>query len=369
MSVSIDALIRGLRERGHSVCLFTARSPGYRDPDPNTFRFFALETPWCKDYPLALPPFYSMLRHFRARRFDLIHTHTPFTLGFVGLRWGESHGIPVVSTYHTLYDKYAHYIPYFPKRYVRYKIAKHTNFYYNHVDHVITPSDASRRWLLRHAVKTPLSVIPTGIVAYGHPSRFAGRERLGLSPDARVLLYVGRIAKEKNMGTLFRGVAQVLLADPLARFLVVGDGPYRDACVQTARDLGIGDQVIFAGFVAREYVDEYYALSDIFVFSSTTETQGLVVMEAMQYGLPAVAVQGGGASAAIEDGVNGFVVRNDAGDFAEAIGRVLGDPLLYSRLSEAARITASQFGVEPMIDGIVDVYRQTLSTPALARAT
>src|SRR6185295_6790654 len=135
------------------------------DPDPNTYRFHALETPIARQYPLAIPPFFPMLRKFRRHTYDLIHTHTPFTIGFVGMRWAESHGIPLVATYHTLYDRYIHYIPYFPRRYLRFKLAKHTNFYYNKVDHVITPSEAALRWLRRHSVTTPATVVPTAALA------------------------------------------------------------------------------------------------------------------------------------------------------------------------------------------------------------
>ncbi|HRJ27322.1 MAG TPA: glycosyltransferase [Fimbriimonadaceae bacterium] len=370
VSISLDALIRGLRQRGHSASLFTARAPGFADPDPHTYRFFALETPWTKDYPLALPPFYPMLRHFRAQKFDLIHTHTPFTLGFVGLRWAQSHGLPLVSTYHTLYDKYAHYIPYFPKRYVRYKIAKHTYFYYNQVDQVIVPSEAARKWIRRHSVRKPVTVIPTGIVRYPSGSPQDLRRSMGASESSPVLLYVGRMAREKNLSTLLRGAAQVMQRIPGAVLWLVGDGPSRDEVVQMARDLGIGDRTRLVGFVPRAEVDRYYAAADLFLFASTTETQGLVVVEAMQYGLPAVVVQGGGAGAAVEDGVNGFLVRNDPEALAEAAGRCLEHPSLYAQLSAGAQATAERFSVDAMVDQVIQVYREALSpgsTPDLAR--
>lgn len=364
VSVSIDVLIRELRDRGHSVHLFTAAHFGYRDPDPNTHRFFALETPWTKNYPLALPPFYPMLREFRRTSFDIVHTHTPFTIGFVGLRWAQSHELPIVSTYHTLYDKYAHYIPFFPKRYVRYKIAKHTNFYYNRVDHVITPSKASSRWLQRHSVFTPMTVIPTGIPPGKPFDRADVRQKLGISPDRKVLLYVGRIAKEKNMGTLFEAAQAAIAQDPRLMLLLVGDGPYREPCAELARRLGIGDRVRFVGFVPREEVDRYYAAADLFVFPSMTETQGLVVGEAMAYGLPAVVVQGGGAGAAVEDGVTGLLVRNDASEMATAIGDLLADDRRYADFSAAAARSVRGYTASEMTDRVLDVYREVLKGAA-----
>jgi glycosyltransferase involved in cell wall biosynthesis len=360
VSISIDALVRELRSRGHSVHIFTSAYPGHKDDDPNTHRFRSIHTPWTTDYPLAVPPFYRKLLEFRNHKFNLIHTHTPFTVGFVGLRWAESHEIPVVSTYHTHYDKYAYYMPFTPKRYLRYKIAKHLNFYYNRVGRVITPSDASRRWLLRHSVHTPITVVPTGVPAPRMIDRSHARAELGIGPERRVLLYAGRIAREKNLSVLFESVAQSLEHDPRIEFVLVGDGPARQECTALARKLGIGDHVRFVGSVKRSEVDRYYAASDLFVFSSMTETQGLVVLEAMSYGLPALVAQGGGAGEAVEDGVNGFLLRNEPSAFADAIARLLRNDTLHAKLSSGARRTGRAYSVPATTDQVLAVYGQAL---------
>lgn len=360
VSVSIASLIDELRDRGHSVHLFTAAYYGYRDPDPNTHRFTSFPTPWAKGYPLATPPFYPMLRQFRRQTFDLVHTHTPWTIGFVGLRWAESHGLPVVTTYHTQYDKYTHYVPLLPKRYVRYRIAKHTHYYYNRADQVIVPSEAARRWLQRHSVHRPITIVPTGTPPPRLLDRAETRARLGLRPEAKVMLYVGRIAREKNMAVLLESVAAAMAQDPRVVFWLVGDGPYREACVQQVRELGIGDRVRFVGFVPREDVDQFYAVADLFVFASMTETQGLVVAEAMSYGLPAVVVQGGGAGAPIRDGENGYLVRNDPGVLALQAVRILQDDQLHARLSEGARRTPREYTAADMTDRVLEIYRAAL---------
>lgn len=369
VSVSIDALIHELRNQGHSVHLFTARYPHYKDPDPNTYRFRAIETPIAKGYPISHPPFYRGLHRFRRHTFDILHTHTPFILGMVGLRWAESHEIPIVSTYHTLYDRYSHYIPILPRRYVRFRIAKHTNYYYNRVAHVITPSEASKKWLARHSVETPIAVIPTGIPRGALLNRSESRHQLGMSPDQRILLYVGRLAKEKNLGVLLEMASLVMANDPKVRLWMVGDGPYRDECTAIIRRLGIGDRVRLAGFVQRTEVDRYYAAADLFVFSSISETQGLVIQEAMMRGLPAVVVGGGGASVAVEDGVSGFVVRNDAVAFAERVLALLGNDSLYAHLSDGATRSVRQLSVPVMTQQVVAVYRQVIRAQLDAEAT
>lgn len=364
VSVSIEALVSELRNRGHSVHVYTAASPGYKDPDANTFRFSAFETPWSKGYPLAVPPFLRLLHQFRKHEYDLIHVHTPYTIGFVGMRWAESHDLPVVATYHTLYDRYAHYIPFFPRRYVRFKIAKHTNFFYNHVDHVITPSEAALKWLRRHSVTTPATVIPTGAPPRRILNRSEIRQALGIPADQKILLYVGRLAKEKNMGVLFEMAAEVFRSDPRIRLWLVGDGPYRQECAKLVRRLGIGDRVRFAGFVPRPEVDQFYEAADLFVFSSITETQGLVVQEAMTYGLPAVAVMGGGASAGIVEGENGFTVKNDPSAFAEKVLEILSDEDLLGTLIDGATRFVRRHGIEEMTNLVLDVYRLAIDDRA-----
>ncbi|MBS1713362.1 MAG: glycosyltransferase [Armatimonadetes bacterium] len=363
VSVSVDALVRSLRDEGHSVFLYTSLYARFRDSDPNVTRFLAVRTPWTKDYPLAVPPFYPWFHDFKKGRFDIVHTHTPFTVGMVGLRWAQSLEIPVVATYHTHYDKYAHYVPFFPKRYLRYKIAKHTNFYYGSVDQVVTPSEASKRWLKRHSVKRPITVVPTGVPEPKALDRRAVRAGFEVHPMRKVVLYVGRLALEKNLSTLLEAAPLMIERDKEVEIWIVGDGPARDEYLNQARALGIGDRVRFWGFKPRSELDAYYAAADVFAFPSMTETQGLVVLEAMSHGLPAVVVQGGGASGAVESGQNGFVVANDPHDVAEAVVKLLSDPLLHSAVSERARATGLSSTVGAMTRRVLDVYQAALSGP------
>lgn len=360
VSVSIDQLIRQLRQFGHSVHLFTSGYPGYRESDPNVHRFFALHTPFAKDYPLSLPPFYPWLREFRKHKFDVIHTHTPFTAGFVGLRWAESHEIPIVSTYHTHYDKYEHYIPVFPKAYVRYKIAKHLNFYYNSVDYVLTPSEASKTWLKRHAVRRPVQVIPTGIPVARELDRFELRRKFNVAGDQRVILYAGRVAREKNLDTWFKAAKLILQQDARSMFWIVGDGPARERYRRMASDLGIGDRTTFFGFVPRSEVDSFYAAADVFLFASRTETQGLVVSEAMSYGLPAVVVDSGGAAEAVTSGVDGYRVSGDPSELAGAVARLISDEGLLNDFGENAVNAALRLSIPATTQSIIEVYRKVM---------
>lgn len=369
VSISVDALVQELRNRGHSVHIFAPTYYQLRETDPNTHRFRSIETPWSKGYPIAYPPYWRMLHTFRKYEFDIIHTHTPWVVGFVGMRWAESHGIPLVTTYHTLYDRYAHYMSMFPRRYIRFRIAKHTHFYYNSAEHVITPSDSSARWLQRHGVTKPIHVIPTGSPRPQMLDRAECRNRLGIPPDQKILLYVGRLAKEKNLFVLFDALKKILQFEPNARLWLVGDGPFREDLLRYAAQIGIGDSIKFAGFVPRDQVDHYYAAADLFTFASITETQGLVVQEAMQYGLPTVAVHGGGASESIIDRENGLIVKNDSDLLGDAILECLKDEELLFQIQQGVKKTAREGSIEIMVDKILAVYYEALGMkvePALS---
>ncbi|MBA3725197.1 MAG: glycosyltransferase family 4 protein [Armatimonadetes bacterium] len=363
VSVSIEALVEELRTRGHSVHIFTTAFSKHKDADPNIYRFPSVQLPFIPEYPLAVPPFYPMLRHFRKHSFDIVHTHTPYTIGFVGLRWAESHGIPIVSTYHTLYERYVHYVPYVPKVYTRYKIAKHTNYYYNRCSQVIAPSEPARNSLRRHSVKTPITVIATGNPERRKMPKEQARQEIGARPGEKVILYVGRVAKEKNIAILLEAAKEILERRDDVRLWIVGDGAYRKESQRLAREFGIGDRVKYTGAVPRSEVDKYYLGADLFMFASTTETQGLVIGEAMTYGLPAVAVRGGGASESIRNNENGLVVGNSALQLSETVLNVLGNPALLGRLSENARKSVASWTHSDACERVLEVYR--LATGAI----
>jgi glycosyltransferase involved in cell wall biosynthesis len=251
----------------------------------------------------------------------------------------------------------------FPRRYIRFRIAKHTNFYYNSVNQVITPSEIAKRWLLRHGVETPITVIPTGLGKRKLVSRAESRHELGIPLDQRILLYVGRLAHEKNLETLLKMAKLVSEQESNSRLWLVGDGPYREECLQIAARLGIGDKVKFVGSVPRGEVDKYYAAADLFTFASVTETQGLVLNEAMQYGIPAVAVDGGGATEAIIQGENGFAVKNDESLLANQVLTILRDEPLYDHLCAGATRSAANNTSEIMSAKVLAVYQAAINQP------
>lgn len=360
VSVSVDQLSRELRNRGHSVHLFAPAFWNHKDEDPHTYRFMSLQTPITDGYPIALPPFAYWYPRFHQIQAEIIHTHTPWLCGLIGLQWGRLRGIPVVSTYHTHYDRYAHYVPAVPERLTRRAIWNHTHRYYNRVDQILTPSESAKKWLLRHRVHKPISIVPTGIPVSTGYDRTELRRLHGIAPNQKIMLYVGRLAKEKNLETLLAAAKTVMQKVPEARLWIVGDGPHRDPCEELARQLGIANQVKFVGYVERDKVNDYYALADVFTFASTTETQGLVVVEAMTHGLPPVVVKGGGASLVIEDGVNGVICANHPDHLAQSILSLLTNDEFRERITQSAIESAEQYGVGAMADAVLNIYNAAL---------
>jgi len=340
--------------------VFAPGFPGHADTDPDVVRFRAIITPWAKGYPLAYPPFRATLRKFWQLPVEIVHTHTPFTVGFCGLRWAESAGLPIVSTYHTLYDRYVHYVPFLTRSYVAYKVAKHTRYYYGHVAKVITPSQVAAEVLRDHGVTTPIEVIRTGIPRTDPMPRAEARARLGIPQDEMMLLYVGRLATEKNLGLLLECVSRWRRSLPNARLRLVGDGPGRPNLESRAAQMGVRERVTFHGQVGRDEVLVYMAAADLFVFPSTSETQGLVIGEAQSMGLPAVAVLGGGAPETIEHGVDGMVVADDAQEFARAVEEILRNPALRAKMSENALRSPARISPEEYVFRIERTYEEVL---------
>jgi 1,2-diacylglycerol 3-alpha-glucosyltransferase len=360
VAISVNHLVQELRRRGHFVVLYTSAYPGHEEADPHVVRFPSVRVPDHPGYPLAVPPFLPFFPGFKKYEFDLVHTHTPFTVGYAGLKWAQRTGLRLVSTYHTQYDRYTHYFPYAPPSVVRQQIRRHTKQYYNQVDRIITPSNFSRKWLRRQQVTRPIEVIPTGIPEPTPLDRQAERQALGFRPEDIVILYVGRLAREKNIPMLLDATAMALRDLPTLRLCLVGDGPIRAEMQTYANDIGIADKVRFEGAKERSEVDRYYAAADAFTFASQSETQGLVVAEAMSYGMPALVVQGGGACEAVTDALNGYVVPSSAGHLAAGIVRLGSEPAERAQLGAAAKESIYRYTIQGMGDAVLQTYATAL---------
>jgi len=262
-----------------------------------------------------------------AARIDLVHIHTPFIAHYAAARFARQYGLPLVATYNTFFEDYLHhYVPVLPRMIGRFLARHFTRSQCDDVAALISPSAPMRDALLAYGVTTPIEVLPTGLPAdsyvRGDGERF--RRRFELPPDRPLLLYVGRVAYEKNIDFLLRMFVRLRTQRPDAMFVIAGEGPARDSLIRLARTLGVESAVRFIGYLDRATeLPDCYAAGDAFVFASRTETQGLVLLEAMAQGTPVVSTAELGTRSILTPGCGAFVVAEDEGEFASAVAQAL----------------------------------------------
>ena len=302
--------------------------------------------------------------------FDLVHIHTPFIAHYAAVRFARRAGIPSVATYHTFFEEYLHhYLPVLPRRVGRWLARSFTRSQCDDVRALIAPSEPMRAVLLEYGVSTPIHVLPTGLPAdrfrAGDPRAF--RARAGLPGDAPLVAYIGRVAHEKNIGFLVQMFAEVLKRIPRAMLVIAGEGPARAALQQQVSSLGLGSQVHFAGYLDRDTaLLDCYAAADVFVFASRTETQGLVLLEAMAQGTPVVSTAELGTRSILVPGSGALVVPEERDAFAAAVVRVLEDRRLHQELSQRGRSYARSWSSAAMAGRLTELYGTLRSAPGAA---
>lgn len=368
VTTAVHTLVTQLRRRGHRVVLVAPHYASHRDQTPFVLRVPSLQTWMNRDYPVAYPFFPRLLRQFGRLSPDVIHSHNPFFVGLMAARLAHEYNVPLVSTYHTLYRHYGHYVFFLPDAAVQALLRWWIPDYYNRCAHVIVPSEVARQSLLEYGVTVPITVIPTAVPLpspddVSPEARAAARAQWDIPNDAPLLLYVGRIAREKNVELVLEAFSDCSGRHPEARLLVVGGGPHLDALKRHAQTLPGSDRILFAGPMAHEELAPVYAAADLFVFASVTETQGLVMAEARAAGTPCVVARGGGASETVRDGEDGLVVEPKREAFAAAVDGLLQNPARLQEMRAASLRNARLYTPEAMTDAVMNVYNAVVSGP------
>lgn len=349
VSVCVDILQDELVRRGHEVYVFAPGYKGHKDTSNRVFRFPSTHTIIMPDYPFPVPYSPGIRKRFAELKLDVVHTQTPFLLGLVGARWAKQQGIPLVSTNHTLYTEYVHYVPVRPKAITRGFLVGLMKWYYSGCDAVAVPSTPVEKMLKSYGITTPTQVIKSGIVPIPPitpDKRAQVRERLGVGDNELMLLYAGRIAREKNLRMLLTAFKTVLGSHPGTRLAMVGGGPALAETKQFADTLGLTDRITFTGMLRRHEIEPVYASADAFAFASKTETQGLVICEAMSAGLPVVAVNAGGIPENIRHGIDGFLTEDDPDEFATRISYLIENPEARLAMASEAQANSANFSTE-----------------------
>ncbi len=365
---SIEVFTRELISLGHEVNIFAPSYPRC-EKDSRVFRFVSVPAPTNPDFTLAIP-FSTRLRPAMQRlKPDIIHVHSPFLLGRLGAKYARTLGIPLVFTFHTLYDLYIHYVP-FARNIARDITRRYYREFCNGCDLVIAPTSIIADHLRKNGVTAEIRTIPTGIDLESFKSgdsRYIHRQH-GLPDNTRVLLFVGRLGLEKNIPFLMGSYSRVVSRHPDTRLVLVGGGPEEANLKKLAGELGILDRVIFAGPMEREDVIKYYCSSYLFVFASVTETQGLVLGEAKAAGVPSVAVSAFGVSEMVRDGEDGYLAENSMEDFEDKLERLLADRELRMRMGKAALRNAAALSSRSCAERLVRCYEELTAGRNLAGA-
>lgn len=365
VSTSIQTTRHALEQLGHEVTLIAPAYPLPHKDDERILRVSGrrvLLDP--EDRIMRWGELMRLGRGLESERFDLLHIHTPFASHYAGLKLARALDLPVVETYHTFFEQYLeHYIPFLPGTLLRLAARRLTVSQGNAVDALISPSLAMRDQLLRYGVRTPVEVIPTGIdiEAWRTPQAPDPRPALGMSVDQPMLLFVGRLAFEKNIEFLLEMFAHVVSRRPDARLVLAGEGPAEAQLRQRAARLGLGGQVLFVGYLPRDgALQALYRAADVFVFASTTETQGLVLIEAMALGTPVVALAEMGTRDIVREGEGCLVAPQETTGFAARILELLAHPHHAAALAAKAVVAAEAWREERVAERLVGFYERVI---------
>ena len=359
---SVVAFSELFRRLGHRVIVVAPEFENMPDHEADVIRIPAMQDFNGSGFSVAMsiPGFLtSRLEDFKP---GIVHAHHPFLLGNTALRVAHAHDIPLVFTHHTMYEHYTHYIPGDGETLREFAVKLSTG-YANLCDRVIAPSESVAHILEERGIRTPISSIPTGVdverFARGDGAGF--RLRHGIPAKGWVVGHLGRLAPEKNQAFLARAVAGFLSREGRAHYLVIGSGPSQEEIRAIFDQAGAGDRLHLVGTLqGEELVDAYHAM-DSFAFASRSETQGMVLTEAMAAGVPVVALDAPGAREVVRDGVNGRLLPSE--DLASFTAALAGHAALAAAEREvwrrAALGTAEEFSMERCARRTLEAYDQT----------
>lgn len=364
---SVQAFRDEYLKRGHRVLVVAPEFADSPWDEVDVVRIPAIQNFNASDFSVALP-FPARLPEYLDRfQPHIIHSQHPFLLGMTAVRIALQRRLPLVFTHHTLYEEYTHYVPVESPGLERFVIRLATR-YANLVEQVFAPSESIRRLLIQRGVTTPVRVVPTGVqverFACGDGAAFKHRHHI--PEGAFIVGHLGRLAPEKNLGFLAKCVANFMVDNPRALFVVVGSGPSEQSIRDIFSRAGIQDRLLSCGVLENQPLADALSAMDVFVFASKTETQGMVLTEAMAAGTPVIALDAPGAREVVEDKKNGRLLRDQSlRAFADALQWMESRSREQMEdLTGAARRTARAFSMEKSADAALAHYRSLDPAPS-----
>ncbi|QDD01900.1 glycosyltransferase family 4 protein [Candidatus Methylopumilus planktonicus] len=367
VSTSINTFATELRALGHQVTLI---APSYTDEDKH--EEWIVRVPSHKIYfdpedrLMNFGKLKALLPWIRDKHFDVIHIHTPFTAHYVGIHFGKKLDIPVVETYHTFFEDYLHhYLPFIPQ-FISRKLARTiSRRQCNAVDGIVSPSKPMLDVLKQYGIKTPAEVVATGLDDSSFANVDGGHFRMShdIPLTQPMLLFVGRVAHEKNIGFLLEMHVELIRNHPDALLVITGEGPAEESIKQSIEKLGISNKVRMIGYLDRGHeLIACYKAADIFVFASKSETQGLVLLEAMAQGTAVVAIAELGTKSILIEGEGVLIAKDDINDFADKVSVLLSDAPKRQMIGEKGRQYAQEkWGAGVLAKKVAKFYKSTIN--------
>lgn len=366
---SLLQLKQGLQQRGHKVVVFTVATPGYLEQDGAVRCFPSLPFNRASNFRFGLVNPRTVLRLVREEQLDIIHTHTEYSLGWAGKRAAQHLGLAFLHTAHTLHEAYRHYLPI--GRAVPAQLVQHyLRFFLSNCDALVCPSEKARDYFQTFVSNLNAVVIGNGVSRTHFLSQTLTKEQeasirqaLGLCSTDQVILYAGRIAREKRVVELLDALAPLLRAEPQIKILFVGDGPADCDLATAVRRNRVCSQVVLAGKVEWRQMHRFYTLAHLFVTASLSEMHPMTLIEASLCGLPIVARRDPAYASLVHDNYNGYLVASDQAITARVLD-LLHDEGKRQKFAENARALAEEFSAENHVTQLEALYRQMLEKTA-----
>ena len=371
---SVKTLKKELENKGHKVTIVTVKNKKSQSKK-DVIRTPAVSFPLIPEHRVGIYS-YRFIKKIRNLNLDLIHTQTEFSVGILGRIMAKLFDIPVVHTYHTMYEDYTHYITKGKMDSFASGLAKKlSKIYCKNCDRIIAPTEKTKNALLSYGLKREIDIVPTGI----NIKQFLNcdsskidkndlKQELGIEPNAPVVLYIGRLAREKSIDVVINQMVSLLDEIPKAKLLIVGDGPERDNLEKLSNKLNINESVVFAGEKPWSEIQKYYRLGDVFVSASTTETQGLTYIEAMASKLPIVARYDSNLEGVIEENINGYLFNNNK-DLSEILKKLLKNEIKLRKMGEKSLDKSRDYSAQNFAYKVERVYLKAIFNNKLLSRT
>lgn len=365
VSTSVESFRHSLAALDIEVDVVAPAYPARHDDDPHIVRVPSRQVPFDpEDRLMRFGALRNTLAAVGKHGYDLVHIQTPFAAHYAGLRFARTNRLPCLATYHTHFEEYLHnYVPVVPQGWLRALARNLARRQCNALDAVIVPSSAMQDTLTDYGVTAPLHRVPTGIptALFRRPASADFRQRHGIPSDSPVALFVGRAAHEKNIGFLLEALSHALVACPGLVLVIASEGPALPALRHQAEALGIQSRLRFVGYLDRTTeLPACYAAADLFVFSSRTETQGLVLLEAMAAGLPVLAFAALGTREIVEPRRGALPAPQEPAAFGACMAELANDPARRRQMAEQARVFAEEWTTDVCALRMAGVYREII---------